>query len=219
MAMFKTLSDLKKAISVPSGNSVAKDRFLIVRDGESYRIRFLQDLTESSSGYDEEAGLARLVNVHSNPDDFRKDALCTKDMEQWNHSCWACEQITKNKMWKPKQHLFVNVAVFDPDEKTWSVKILDQKFTAAHIGNTVVEYAEEYNTIVDRDYKISRTGEKQNTKYSLIPLAEKPRAEEIDSLTLFDLDKVKRLKSPAEQPAFYLESEDKEDKGQTNEWE
>lgn len=219
MAMFKTLADLKKAIKTTEGGSSLKDSYLTVSNGESYKIRFLQEITEDSAGYDETRSLAHVVWIHHNPDNFRKSAVCTINDEASGYRCWACEQVPKNNGWKAKQHMFINVAAYDPDSQKWSIKILDQKFTAAHVAQTIVDYAGEYETITDRDYKISRKGEKQKTQYSLIPLAVKPEPEDEDfagSKELFDLSKVYRRKSVNEQASFYLEEQDR---GKQDDWE
>ena len=220
MAMFKTLNDLKKSIKNDSGGgSSRKSSFLTVANGESYKIRFLQELAEDAAGYNDERGAAIALWVHHNPDNFRKSAVCTAGDEDSGYRCWACEQVPKNAGWKAKQHMFINIAVFDPDTQNWSVKLLDQKFTAAHIAQTIVDYSGEYDTITDRDYKISRKGEKQQTQYTLIPLAVKPEPEPGDfedgKVELTDLSKIYRKRTISDQPSFYLADSDG---GKVDDW-
>jgi hypothetical protein len=208
MGMFKTLKELqeKTARQTFSGDGVG--RFLTVKDGEEYRIRFRQELTEDSAKFDEEIGTAYLVQVHTNPGDFKKNARCTAEIEDYNHQCWACEQIPNDNGWRAKNHLLINVAVFNAEDEKWEPKILDQKFTSAHVANSLLEYAGEFGTIVDKDYKIKRTGTKQQTQYTLIPLAEKAADKSIKDLTMHDLSKTYRVIAPQEQAGFYLSSED-----------
>jgi hypothetical protein len=216
MAMFKTLSDLKRMIPASGDGGGGSDKYFKVDDGESFQIRFRQELTADASGYTDEADAAKLVRVHSNPADFTKSAVCTSDSEESGYKCWACEQIPKDKKWSPKLHLLVNIAVYNPDSDTWEPKVLDQKFTSAHTADSIVEYANEYGTLLDRTYKISRKGKKQATQYNLIPLAVKDADESITSMAYFDLSKHHRNFRYSEQAGYYLSQEDK---GSSGDWE
>ena len=209
MSMFKTLADLRKNTIESKGN-YSQDgekvkRYFTIASGESYLIRFRQELTEDSANYNEDKGLAHVVSVHTNPEDFRKSAVCTGDTEEFGYRCFGCEQVALDKGWRAKQHLLINVAVYNAEEDVWEPRILDQKFTPAHVAETVVTYASEYGTILDRDFKISRTGQKQQTKYNLIPLAPKDAHDSIADLPMHDLTRVYRTMSPAEQSGFYLQ--------------
>jgi len=213
MSMFKTLSDLKKNTienkgSGPMGDGERIPRFFSVKSGESYLIRFRQELTEDSANFSDAAGVAHVVSVHTNPNDYKKSAICTGDNEDYGYRCFGCEQVVHDRGWKAKQHLLLNVAVFSADDETWEPRILDQKFTGAHVAETIVTYASEYGTIMDRDFKISRTGQKQQTKYNLIPLAPKDANASIAELPMHDLTKTYKLMSPAEQAGYYISEED-----------
>ena len=205
MAMFKTLKDLQARVEKNSrGSGEGTQRFFKIEEGESYRIRFRQELTEDSEGYSEEAGVAQIIAVHNNPADFTKSARCTKDMEEYGYSCWACSQAPGEKGWYAKDHLVINVAVLNDEDGTWEPRVLDQKFTGAHVAESIVEFATEYGTLVDRDYKISRKGKKQQTQYTLTPLSIKEADETIANLPYHDVSKNFRVFAPADQTAYYL---------------
>lgn len=207
MAIFKTLKDLQNKAAKPvqaEGDRIP--RFFSVKPGEEFRMRFRQELSEDLEGYSEESGLAEHIMVHTNPGDFTKSARCTGDMEEFGYKCWACEQIALDNKWRAKGHLLVNVAVLIDDK--WEPRVLDQKFTAAHVAENLMEYAGEYGTILDRDYKIKRKGQKQETQYTLVPMGVKDADESIAELAYHDLSKTYRVISPAEQPGHFLASED-----------
>ena len=124
-------------------------------------------------------------------------------------SCWACQQVPLDRAWRAKGHLLINIAVYNKDEDVWEPRVLDQKFTAAHVAESLLEFASEYGTIVDRDYKIKRKGVQQDTQYTLVPMAPKDADPSIADLVWHDLEKVYRTFSPSEQPGFYVSSEDK----------
>lgn len=213
MSMFKTLADLKKNTIDDKGSGGTQggeriQRYFTIQSGESYLIRFRQELTEDSANFTDERGVAHVVFVHTNPEDYRKSAICTGDDESFGYRCFGCEQVVHDRGWKAKKHLLINVAVYNSEEEIWEPRVLDQKFTGAHVAETVVTYALEYGTILDRDFKISRTGQKQQTKYNLIPLAPKDADKSIDSLPMHDLTKIYRTMNPAEQAGFYIQEND-----------
>lgn len=211
MAVFKTLQDLQAKVKQPAANSGERiDRFFTVKDGEQFKIRFRQELTEDGNNFTEEAGTFELTSVHASPLDFKLNAVCTKDDEDSGYQCWACEQVSKDKGWYAKQHLLINVAVWSSDTSKWEPRVLDQKLTAAHVGNDVIEYYGVYGTLRDREYRISRTGQGQKTNYTLIPMVEvdltSDEATAIDALPVHDLSKVYRKFAYAEQEGFYTNS-------------
>lgn len=176
--------------------------YLKLADKEQLRIRFLQELSEEAPGYDEARGLASYVKVHQNPKDFKKQALCTRG--EGNGDCYGCEQYSKGTKetgrWKPKGRLYVNVLVKAADGD--QIKVLQQSLFAKHVALTLMEFAAEYGSITDRDYKIKRTGtEMNNTSYSLTPL-EKSDSPTIEG-ELHDLSTVVRHVPYDEQHDFY----------------
>lgn len=217
MTVFKTLSDLKKATEKSSGNGGGGDfpKRLKVDDGESFKIRFLQELTEDAKNFNEERGTAQVVPVVTSPMDFRKNARSTADMPEHDFKCFGVEQGVQDYRWKPKNHLLVNVAVYDKEEGKWEVRVLDQKFTPAHLASKIIEMAEEFKSITDRDFRISRTGTKSDTQYSLIPLDRSEEPEEVAKLNLYDLDKMYRVVPYEKQAEFYL-GDDTDDSGDTS---
>lgn len=210
--VFQTLSDLKREVDRPA-QGTGEPRFFTIKDGESYRIRFRQELTgEQADGTDVDP--ATFLDVHVSPADYRKKCICTGDEEN-DYKCWACEQTAFDNGWKKKQHLLINVAVFNEGEDKWEPRVLDQKFTSAHCADQIVEFALEYGTLLDRDYKISRKGTKQSTNYTIMPLAEKPADESIADLALHDPEKNYKSVPYAAQQAFFLSENDSDGGGAT----
>lgn len=181
-------------------------KFLQLKDKEQVRVRFLQELDTEAPGYDEKAGLAAYVLVHTNPKNFKRGAACTFETEG---SCWACEQLDKpgkeQWRWKPKGKLFINVLVKTPEGN--KVKVLQQGMSDKHVANQMLEFADEYKSLTDRDYKFKRTGaDMNNTSYNLTPLEKSPL--ELDGLELFDVTKMVKTVPYADQEAFYLSEDD-----------
>lgn len=181
--------------------------YLRLKDKEKFRIRFLQELDPSAPGYRESHGLAAYIQVHQNPENFRKQALCTKDYGR----CWACEQADGTgadaNRWRAKARFYINVLVTAGD--VTSVKVLQQSMFEKHVARNILEYAVEYGSLTDRDYKISRSGEQMhNTAYTLTSLDKSDLPADFDELELHDLSKLVRNVPYAEQESYYTASED-----------
>jgi hypothetical protein len=213
----KGLAAIKKKAEEKKGFSGdGESPFLSLKDGDSAKIRFLQELDEDSQAYDERRGAVLVLEEHSSPKDFKKTAMCTAETEG---RCWACEQTSTpeiGKKWKPKMRFYANVIVRNPDGED-KVKILKRGFSDKDVGNDVINIVEEFEALSDKDLKISRKGSKMNdTSYSLLPLAPKPLTKAEKELELIDPWKfVKNI--PYDQQAAFYAGEETEG-GSSSEW-
>ena len=116
MGIVTGLAALNKQMeqSVPSGDS-QKGRWLQVKDGQSIKIRFVQEVDADSKNYVEKAGLAFIAIEHTNPKDYKRKALCTIDDQG---RCFGCEQHRRDPKagWKGKRRFYANVLVNDEKE-------------------------------------------------------------------------------------------------------
>jgi hypothetical protein len=198
----KTLKDLEKQVSPTQGKSGAR-KFFSLQSGDSFKIRFLQELTEDSANYDEKVGTGITIPVIVSPVNWKWKVASTASLEKFNYRCWGSEQAVHDKAWRAKPHLLINVAV-EVEPNKWEARVLDTTFNQRHIGLTLLEYAKEFGTITDRFYKYSRTGSgASDTNYSLIPLAVGEPNEQIKELTLHDLGNV-YMTLPYEKQQVYL---------------
>lgn len=202
----KTLKDLEKNIPNKAAGSGIK-KFFSISSGETFKIRFRQELTEDSRNYEEDNGTAITVPVVTSPINWKWRAASTSSLEKYNYRCWATEQIAKDGRWRPKPHLLINVAV-ETEPGVWEPRIIDTTFNQRHIGLLLIEYAKEFGTITDRYYKYSRTGSgAQDTNYTLIPLDQSPMPDYISSLPYHDLNSVYMTLPYAKQEAFFTTGE------------
>jgi hypothetical protein len=182
----KTLKELEK--NVPQQGKSGLKRYFTLQNGDSYKIRFRQELTEDSANFDEEVGAAIIVPVVTSPINWKWRVASTSNLPEFGYRCWASEQVNADSRWKPRPHLLVNVAV--EIDGNWEPRILDTTFNQRHVALIMMEYAKEFGTITDRYYKYSRTGSgSSDTNYTLIPLGQSEMPEEIKSLPMHDLEK------------------------------
>lgn len=198
----KSLKDLEKSVT-KTGTSNGAKKYFTVQPNQSFRIRFRQELTEDSKYFNETIGTAINVPVITSPINWKWKVASTSGLEKFNYRCWGSEQSVVDKAWKPKPHLLINIAV-EMEPNVWEPRVLDTTFNQRHVGLTLIEYAKEFGTIIDRFYKYSRTGSSAaDTNYSLIPLDVSPEPKQIVDLPFHQLDSV-YMTLPYEKQQMFL---------------
>ena len=208
MKSYSTLADMKKTIEESSSSSGTGKRFIYLRDGDNYKVRFRQELTEDGANHNDDAGTSVVVPVVTSPINWKYKAMSTAGLAESDYRCWATEQIGNDRRWKPRPVLLINAAV-EVEPGQWEPRIIETVLTnPRHIGQTIIEYAETYGTITDRYYKFSRTGSgPQDTSYTLIPLETAEEPEAIANLQMHDLDNVYKVIPYEQQEAFFTTGE------------
>ena len=158
MSIVKGLKDLNKALDKPvySGGEENKGRWLKIEDGESVKVRFLQELDADSPNYNNKLGCGFIALEHTNPKDYRRKALDTMETEGRD---WANEQHRKDPKagWKARTRIYINVLVDDGKNEPY-VAILSQGTSGKTITPTLIEYAGEMGSITNLMWRIKRNG-------------------------------------------------------------
>jgi hypothetical protein len=203
MGIVKGLKDLNKALDKPQPSGDGnKARWVKLEDGESVKIRFLQELDPDSPTYSDKLGLGFIAVEHTNPKDYRRKALCSIDDQG---KCWGCEQHRKDYKagWKGRSRLYINVLVDDGKEDPY-VAILSQGSSGKTITPTLIEYAGEMGSITNLMWRIKRSGTKTDTSYTIIPLQKDESAFDTAELELYKLEEVAVRDLPyADQESFF----------------
>lgn len=186
-------------VTASSGNSEdrVKARWLSLKDGDSVKMVFLQELDKSATNYSEKNGLGKVFLEHSNPDNWRKSAQCTQD----EGSCYGCD-----RNWKVKKTLYINVLVDDGKEGPY-VAVFSRGTGKGSVAKLLFEFAVDDETITDKYFKFKREGKtKDDTTYLLMP--SKAHELNLEDYELFDLTKVVFYVSPERQEAYYLDGQE-----------
>lgn len=211
----KSLDKIKKKVEEKSSFSGSSESpFLTLKDGDTFDIRFLQEIDDEVESYDDRRGLMAIVEEHTGqgPEGYKRRAVCTADEDG---RCWACEQTSLpdvGKKWKPRMRLYTNVLVRGKDGEADKVKILAQGFGDKNIGKMLIDYNEEYEGLGGQDFKIKRSGSGMNdTSYSLIPKPPKPLSEADLAHEVIDLSKFIKYVPYEHQADFYAGNAIEED--------
>jgi hypothetical protein len=203
----KGLNSLKEKIKKTGGSDFdGESKYLKLKDGESIRIRFLQELFDDAKTYNPKNGIALIFEQHVSPHDFARKALCTMESEG---KCWACEQTVLpdvGRRWRARQRLLINVLVRDQNK----VKILEQGFGERNIGSILVELSEIFGGITGFDCQLVRKGAGLDTSYRLINL---PASDlDVSKFEVYNLYDCVKYVSYADQADYYTT------KSETSQW-
>ena len=182
-----------------------KGTWLKLKDGQSVKIRFLQEIDPNSENYNEKAGTAFIAVEHTNPEHFQRKALCSIEDQG---RCFGCEQNRRDPKakWGGKKRFYSNVIVDDGSKEPF-VAILSQGLGPKAITEAVISWAGETGSITNTNWKVKRTGNgPTDTSYSAIPLPTSDlKPIDLDKYELFDLEKTAVRDVPYEdQENFYL---------------
>lgn len=202
MGIVRGLAGINKHVDQQGGGGDrVKAKFFKLKDGESARVRFLQELDPDSAHYNESVGLGFLAIEHQAPGNFMKRCLCTIDEEG---RCYGCEQFNAGeKGFRAKMKLYINALVTLPDG-TKEVQVLSQGMGPKSVTPALIEAAGDYGSISNREFKLKRTGAGQtDTSYTLIPQDKDDSPYDVTQHEMFDLEKVV-FQVPYEQQAAYF---------------
>lgn len=138
------ISNMKRDISQAGGS---RSKIFYVKSGSKRRVRFLTDA---------EDGLE--VTFH---DSFEQGINCMC-LEEIGQDCPYCGDDTLRTR---KMYVW---AVWDYDSN--EVRLMCYAANSFTPAPAIASMYENYGTLLDRDFVIERTGEKQNTSYTVIPM-------------------------------------------------
>jgi len=188
MSIITGLSAIRKKMDGPKFEDGPKAKWLKLADGQSVKIRFVNEVDADSPHYTQDRGLAIVVAEHTNPKDYRRKALCSLEEEG---RCFGCEQHRKDPKagWKAKLRFYTNVLVDDGTEKyvaVWSQGVGPKSPTTTML----IEYAGDANSITNLNWRLKRSGTGTQTSYALIPLATDSEPFDWSGVEPFELEKV-----------------------------
>ena len=203
MGVIKGLKDINALLDKPKYESTGtKVRWVKLADGQSAKVRFIEELDSESAHYSPDRGLSVVIAQHTNPKDYKRMAACTQETEG---RCFACEMARKEPKagWRSKLRFYCNVLIDDGIEDPY-VAVWSQGVSKQSAFNTIREYALETGSISNLEWKLKRNGQGTETNYTLLPT--KPDSEPYTwpDLELHNLERVVREVPYPEQEAFYF---------------
>jgi len=203
MSVVKGLKNINALLDKPKYEGTgSKVKWLKLADGQSAKIRFIEELDEDSANYNEKRGLALVVREHVNPKDYKRKAVDTMESEGRD---WAEEMHRKDPKagWRARLRFYCNVLVDDgieaPYVAIWSMGVSKQS-----AFNTIREYALETGSISNVVWKVKRNGQGTETSYTTIPGAPDTEPFDWSAFKPYPLELALKKIPYAEQEAFYL---------------
>ena len=204
MSVIRGLKNINAVVDKPRGGDEnrPKVRWLKLNDGQSVKLRFIEELDEDSPNYSAERGLSLVVKEHVNPKDFKRRAVDTMDTEGRD---WAEEQHRKDPKagWKGKLRFYCNVLVDDGMEEPY-VAIWSMGVGKMSVFDTIREYALETGSVSNLNWKLKRSGQGMETVYTLIPSAPDTEPFDWSGVEPFQLESALNKIPYAEQESFYM---------------
>jgi hypothetical protein len=203
MSVIKGLKNINALLDKPKTESSGiKVRWVKLADGQSAKIRFVEELDSDSAHFNEDRGLAAVISEHTNPKDYKRRAACTMDSLG---RCFGCEMARKEPKsgWRARLRFYCNVLIDDGLEDPY-VAVWSQGISKQSAFNTIREYALETGSISNLQWKLKRNGQGTETNYTLIPTSPDPEPYNWNGIEPYNLDKVVREVPYPEQEAFYF---------------
>ena len=203
MSIIKGLKDINALLDKPKYESNGqKVRWVKLVDGQSAKIRFVEELDSESAHYDEARGLSVVIAEHTNPKDYKRKAACTQESEG---RCFGCEMARKEPKagWRSRLRFYCNVLVDDGLEDPY-IAVWSQGVSKQSSFNTIREYALETGSISNLQWKLKRNGQGTETNYTLIPTAPDAEPYAWGEHEAFNLEKVVREVPYPEQESFFF---------------
>lgn len=203
MSVIKGLKNINALLDKPKTEGTGpKVRWLKLADGQSAKIRFIEELDSDSANYSEDRGMSIVIHEHTNPKDYKRKAACSMDALG---RCFGCEMARKEPKsgWRARMRFYCNVLVDDGLEDPY-VAVWSQGISKQSAFNTIREYALETGSISNLQWKLKRNGQGTETSYTLIPTSPDPEPFAWSGVEPYNLDKVVREVPYPEQEAFYF---------------
>jgi hypothetical protein len=205
MSIAKGLKAMEQAMGSqksPSDSGGLKVRWLKLEDGQSAKVRFINELDSDSPHFSEDRDLAIVVSEHTNPKDYKRKAVCTIESDG---RCYGCEMARKEPKsgWRSRLRFYTNLLVDDGLESPY-VAVWSQGVGKQSAFNTIREYVMDTGSISNVTWRMKRQGTGTDTTYVLLPVSPDSQPFNWSGIEPFNLEKVVRELPYSEQENFYL---------------
>ena len=218
MASITGLANIQKLIERPSHSDGPKARWLKLEDGQSVKIRFLNEVDPDSKSYSKEMGLAIVIAEHTNPKDYRRKALCSMEEEG---KCYGCEMHRRDPKagWKARLRYYTNVLVDEGSGEQYTAIWSQGVGPKSPTTTTIIEYASDTGGISNVIWRLKRNGTGTLTSYSLFPVATDEKPFDFTGIETYELEKTAtRQVKYAEQESFFMGLETEETASASVDW-
>lgn len=164
-----------KAASAGFDGEKVEFKWLALTDGQKVKARFMNELDEDSPHYNAKFNTALVASEHTNPDDYKRKIVCTKEE---TGQCKGCEYYAAEtpadrekregkKSWRPKYRFYINLLIDDGKERY--VAVWSQGLGKQSAFDLLRGYYGDTQGITNLWWTMIRNGTKTDTTYTLYP--------------------------------------------------
>jgi hypothetical protein len=150
----------------------AKVEYLSLKDGQSVKVRFLQEIDAEAKNYDRARGIGVGIVEHQIWNNSLKRMYRTACLMDDESRCYGCEKYRAgDKDFSTKRNYYINVLVDAMDGEAPKTMILSRTLGSTFFEKLVTMH-DLLDTITEKNFKITRTGTAKDTKWDLQILKE-----------------------------------------------
>lgn len=150
----------------------AKVEYLNLNDGQSLKVRFLQEMDAEAKNYDKTRGVGVGVVEHVVFDKSARRMYRTACLMDDESRCYGCEKYRAgDKDFATKRNYYINVLVDAMDGEAPKTMILSRSLGSTFFEKLLTMH-DLLDTITEKNFKITRTGTSKDTKWDLQLLKE-----------------------------------------------
>lgn len=150
----------------------AKVEYLSLKDGQSVKIRFLQEMDAEAKNYEKTRGVGVGVVEHQYWDNSLKRMYRATCLMEDEDRCYGCERYRAgDKEFATQRKYYINVLVDFMDGEAPKTMILSRSLGSTFFEKLLTMH-DLLDTITEKNFKVTRTGTSKDTKWDLQLLKE-----------------------------------------------
>ncbi|QDH93946.1 DNA binding protein [Streptomyces phage Evy] len=145
----------------------AKVEYLSLNDGQSVKVRFLQEMDAEAKNYDKARGVGVGVVEHSVYDKANRRMYRTACLMDDEGRCYGCERYRAgDKDYSTKRNYYINVLVDAMDGEAPKTMVLSRSLGSSFFEKLITMH-DLLDSITEHNFKVTRTGTSKDTKWDL----------------------------------------------------
>lgn len=145
----------------------AKVEYLSLNDGQSVKVRFLQEMDAEAKNYDKTRGVGVGVVEHQIWDNKNRRMYRTACLMDDEGRCYGCEKYRAgDKDYASQRKYYINVLVDMLDGEAPKTMILSRSLGSSFFESLLTMH-DLFDTITEKNFSVTRKGTSKDTKWEI----------------------------------------------------